>query len=128
MPRPIHLAIFSNSSRPAHHSIYIPSLTSPSLGKIIHVTGNPAVGFFLQFKRNYNISLDDRKYQLLELGMVDEKVVRDDKGGEEVVDTIARDRIEGVALGVEVPGKSSRLFGEDVSENRKFLGVWEGLG
>jgi hypothetical protein len=31
------------------------------------------------------------------------------------VDTTARDRIEGCAVGVEVPGRSKRFFEENVS-------------
>jgi hypothetical protein len=79
MTRPIYLAIFTNGPQHAPWSKWVPALTTPSItttttstttttdaaishsqpprptvevGKLIHVTGNPATGFFLQFKRN----------------------------------------------------------------------------
>lgn len=57
MSRTIHLAIFSNGARPAHYAVFIPSGDAGKVGKLIHVTGTTATGFFLEFKRNYDFGL-----------------------------------------------------------------------
>ncbi|OOO06057.1 hypothetical protein OAory_01017180 [Aspergillus oryzae] len=81
MPRPIYLALFSNGPRPAHWSIFVPTLNSTGQqGKIIHVTGTTATGFFLEFKRNYDFATEDRKYQIMPLVDVEERYVADTVG------------------------------------------------
>lgn len=70
MTRHIYLVIYSNGSRQAHQALFIPTKNTGSKGKVIHVTGNTATGFFLQFKRNYDFALEDRKYQVLLLAEV----------------------------------------------------------
>ncbi|KAB8250292.1 hypothetical protein BDV35DRAFT_389338 [Aspergillus flavus] len=93
MPRPIYLALFSNGPRPAHWSIFVPTLNSTGQqGKIIHVTGTTATGFFLEFKRNYDFATEDRKYQIMPLVDVEE---------------------QSVATVVKPPGPSRELFGKD---------------
>lgn len=117
MTRHIYLVIYSNGSRPAHQALFIPTKNTGSKGKVIHVTGNTATGFFLQFKRNCDFALEDRKYQVLLLAEVDDRIVRDTDtvgNGEPVEDTIARDRIESVATTVLPPGRSPNPFGPDV--------------
>ncbi|KAE8376677.1 hypothetical protein BDV26DRAFT_293910 [Aspergillus bertholletiae] len=115
MPRPIYLAIFSNGPRPAHWSIFIPTINSTNQqGKIIHVTGTTATGFFLEFKRNYDFSTEDRKYQVVPLADVEERYIADTVGdGKLSRDTTARDRLESVATVVKPPGPSPEPFGKD---------------
>ncbi|KAL4811873.1 hypothetical protein BDW67DRAFT_171139 [Aspergillus spinulosporus] len=67
MSRTIYLAIFSNGARPAPYAVFIPSGNAGKVGKLIHVTGTTATGFFLEFKRNYEFSLTQRKHQLIPL-------------------------------------------------------------
>jgi hypothetical protein len=56
MPRKIQLAILNvNPGRPAHWAIYIAQAGETDIGKLINVVGNPATGFFLEFKRNVDI-------------------------------------------------------------------------
>lgn len=55
MSRTMYLILFSNGARPAHYSVFVPTGDTGTKGKIIHVTGNPATGFFLEFKRNYDL-------------------------------------------------------------------------
>jgi hypothetical protein len=100
MPRTIYLAIFSNSKfKPAHWALWLLNPNHPQTGKLIHVTGNPATGFFLEFARNYNLENESRIYQVLPLAQVDDKLVGDARNvdGGESRDTTARDRIESVA-------------------------------
>lgn len=73
----IYLAIYSNGARPAHWAIFIPTLAHEQSGKAIHVTGNTATGFFLEFKRNYDFRIEDRKYQTLHLADVPSHLVHD---------------------------------------------------
>ncbi|OKO94357.1 hypothetical protein PENSUB_11624 [Penicillium subrubescens] len=47
MTHPIHLAVFKNAARPAHWAIFVPTDKDGKVGNLIHVTGNPATGFFL---------------------------------------------------------------------------------
>ncbi|KAJ5781626.1 uncharacterized protein N7518_010109 [Penicillium psychrosexuale] len=67
MTRTIYLAIFSNGARPAHQAIFVPTGDAGMIGKIIHVTRNPAIGSFLQFKRNYNLDTTQRKPHLISI-------------------------------------------------------------
>jgi hypothetical protein len=116
MPRTIYLAVFSNGARPAHQSVFIPTGDSGDAGKIIHVTGNPATGFFLEFKRNYDFALTQRTFQRIPLGQVDDRHVTDTVGdGRGSQDTIARDRLESVATIVPPPGRSPNPFDPLVS-------------
>jgi hypothetical protein len=111
MPRRIYLAVFSNGARPAHQSLFIPTGDSGDSGKIIHVTGNPATGFFLEFKRNYDFSLTQRTFQRFLLGTVKDRYVTDTVGdGTSSQDTIARDRLESAATTVPPPGRSPNPF------------------
>ncbi|KAE8329993.1 hypothetical protein BDV39DRAFT_202577 [Aspergillus sergii] len=115
MPRRIYLALFSNGPRPTHWSIFIPTLSSTGQrGKIIHVTGTTATGFFLEFKRNYDFATEDRKYHIIPLADVEERFVADTVGdGKLSCDTTARDRLESVATVVKPPGPSREPFGKD---------------
>ncbi|EDP53261.1 hypothetical protein KXX16_005474 [Aspergillus fumigatus] len=111
MSRTIHLAIFSNGTRPAHYAVFIPTGDAGKMGKLIHVTGTTATGFFLEFKRNYDFNLTQRKHQLIPLAQVNAQYITDTVGtGQQSADTIARDRLESVATTVPPPGRSANPF------------------
>lgn len=118
MSRTIYLAIFSNGPKPAHQAIFIPTgdADTGKRGKVIHVTGNPATGFFLEFKRNYDFEFEDRKYQVITLAQINARYIRDTVGnGQQSTDTIARDRLESVATIVSPPGPSANPFDSLIS-------------
>ncbi|KAF9884288.1 hypothetical protein FE257_001918 [Aspergillus nanangensis] len=111
MTRTIYLAIFSNGLRPAHYAVFIPSGDAGTEGKIIHVTGTAATGFFLEFKRNYDFTSEQRKYQLLPLAQVNAQYLKDTTGiGQQSSDTTACDRLESSATTVPPPGRSANPF------------------
>lgn len=115
MTRTLYLAIYSNGRKPAHVAVFIPTGDQGDKGKIIHVVGNPATGFFLQFKHNYDFVLDDRKYQIITLATVEDRLAKDTVGnGEPGEDTIARDRLESAATVVQPPGRSANPFDSSV--------------
>lgn len=115
MPRTIYLAVFSNGAKPAHYAVYIPTGGTGEVGKLIHATGNPAMGFFLEFKRNYNFSTTQRNFQQIPLAQVNDQLIIDTGRNERpAVDTTARDRLESVATTVQPPGRSSNPFDPSV--------------
>ncbi|KAK2765225.1 hypothetical protein FQN54_008924 [Arachnomyces sp. PD_36] len=109
MPRTAYLAVFTNGKKPAHWALHFPTTNAQHMGKLIHVTGNPASGFFLEFKRSYDFDATERKYQLLSLAEVDENAVKDTPSLSGA-DTTARDRWETTALDVPPPGRSPNPF------------------
>lgn len=116
MTRFIHLAVFANGPKPAHQAIYIPTGNAGKQGKIIHVTGSPAVGFFLEFKRNYNFADETRKYEIIPLDEVADQYVSDTVGdGMPSINTTARDRLESAAMIVPTPGRCINPFNPEVS-------------
>lgn len=116
MPRTIYLAVFTNGAKPAHYAIFIPTGDVGKKGKLIHVTGSTASGFFLEFKRNYNFITTQRRHQIIPLAQVNEKHVADTVGNNQAsLDTIARDRLESVATTVRPPGRSANPFDPSVS-------------
>lgn len=115
MARTIHLAIFSNGARPAHYAVFVPTGDAGKVGKLIHVTGTTATGFFREFKRNYDFSATQRKHHIIPLAQVDERSITDTVGnGQPAVDTTARDRLESVATIVQPPGRSPNPFDPSV--------------
>lgn len=87
-------------------------------GKVIHVTGTTATGFFLEFKRNYDFITETRHYQLIPLADVDDRYISDTpEKGELVHDTTARDRIESAATIVPPPGRSANPFSSTVGNH-----------
>jgi hypothetical protein len=122
MARTIHLAVFSNGTKPAHWAIWIPTTGEEKVGKVLHVTGNPATGYFLEFKRDYNFDTETRRYRIIALAQVHDQCVTDTPGTE-VVDTTARDRLESAATVVTPPGRSANPFDAGVrrcSSDMKF--------
>jgi len=111
MARSIFLAIFTNKSKPAHWAIWIPTGGQGSLGKLIHVTGNPATGYFLEFKRNYDFQQTNTGHQIIQLGQVHDRFVTDAPVTLPLtMDTTARDRLESTATVVAPPKPSPNPF------------------
>ncbi|KAL4969157.1 uncharacterized protein BDV14DRAFT_196470 [Aspergillus stella-maris] len=111
MSRTMYLAIFSNGPRPAHQSIFIPTGNNGKKGKLIHIDGNPAYGFWLEFLRNFDFDDFVSLFLVVELGLVEGQYVKDIPGnGKQSKDTIARDRLESVATMVPPPGRSLNPF------------------
>jgi hypothetical protein len=132
--REIYHVAFSNGWRNAHWAIFIlspdavplpvPPSTSdtatvkssvtdsttssiPSTGHIIHVIGNKATGFTLEFKRNYSFLDQERRFVITSLGSVSAKFIRErpyDKGKGAVSDATPTDRMEMYATMVKAPG------------------------
>lgn len=116
MPRTIHLALFSNGARPAHFAVFVPTGDVGKAGKLVHVTGTTATGFFLEFKRNYDFSVTQRKHQIIPLALVNDQCIADTVGnGQPSADTTARDRLESVATVVPPPSRSPNPFDPSVS-------------
>ncbi|KAJ5477843.1 hypothetical protein N7530_003352 [Penicillium desertorum] len=107
MPRTIYLAVLSRGTQPAHYAVYIPTGDTGDVGKLIHVTGNPAQGFFLEFRRNYDFEAPPTK---LPTDSPSASGRSDTVGNKEIGDTIARDRFESVATTVQPPGRSPNPF------------------
>ncbi|KDR78330.1 hypothetical protein GALMADRAFT_94990 [Galerina marginata CBS 339.88] len=108
--RPIYLIAYESPLFRSHWALWIPVLESnEKMGKKIHVTGNPHVGFEHEFMRNYCIEDTTRKLNLIKLANVDSKYVVDVPGdGTLSTDTGAADEIEKIALTVTPPSKSLR--------------------
>ncbi|KAL4905915.1 hypothetical protein BDW74DRAFT_152279 [Aspergillus multicolor] len=119
MPRTVYLAVFSNGSRPAHQSVFVPTGNTGTKGKLIHVDGNPAYGFSLEFLRNFDFADFPTLYRIIELGAVDDRFVTDTPGnGQLSKDAIARDRMESVATLVPPPGRGLNPFDPAVGISR----------
>ena len=86
----------SSNDNAAHHPIspflqwiqtnplryYLPTDGQMAKGKLIHVVGNPATGFALEFKRNYDFEQTSRGFRHIPLAQVNDQHVRDtDSGG-----------------------------------------------
>ncbi|KAJ5964328.1 uncharacterized protein N7479_004204 [Penicillium vulpinum] len=116
MTRTIHLVISSNGRKPAHFAIFVPIKDQGLTGKLIHVTGNPATGFFLEFQRNHDIKAihEDAQepYQVLPVAQIGGRYIIDTpyEGTTVVRDTTARDRLESAALSIPPPGRSPNPF------------------
>jgi hypothetical protein len=108
MSRKIYLISYDSPLFPAHWALWIPSASNPSLGKIIHVTGDAAQGFELQFKRNYDISITQRKHHIIPIGSVDNSHIVDGPGGRTVTDDVPTegDTLEETAAKIPAPAKS----------------------
>jgi hypothetical protein len=109
MARDIYLIVYTSPLFPAHWTLWIPTEANPQIGKGIHATGDAANGFQHEFKRNYDLSEEDRAYRLFLLAQVNDRWVVDVPGdGLFSVDTIPVDGVERIALSVPAPGKSLR--------------------
>ena len=106
--------------------MFIPTNDSGEEGKVIHVTGSPAIGFFLEFKRNYSMADTVREYQIVPLAQVDDQYVADTVGDRQLsIDTTARGRIEPIATMVPPPARSPNPFDPSVciSNNKPITAI-----
>ncbi|KAK2753171.1 hypothetical protein FQN54_007997 [Arachnomyces sp. PD_36] len=107
MPRNIYLLVYHQTNRPAHWSLFIPTINKPMVGKRIHVIGSPFTGYKLEFKRNYDLEKTGRPNRKTLLATVDDEYVVDtDRDGGISIDTEAHDVIETKAKEVKPPGAS----------------------
>lgn len=110
MPRGIYVLVFNLPLFAAHQSLWIPSNSTSSIGKSIHVIGDCHSGFSLEFVRHYSIAAERQRYQVVLLGEVNDKFVVDDnirKDGHlhEKRDNVSVDELEAIAQSVPTPGK-----------------------
>ncbi|KAI3299831.1 hypothetical protein DTO002I6_2058 [Penicillium roqueforti] len=87
----------------AHFSIFVPSATNPDRGTKIHAVGAPMAGYVLEFKRNYNPSLDphDRTFPI---GQVASSDIVDSPDAAPSIDSTPRGKIELAAAQIPTPG------------------------
>ncbi|OCK74426.1 hypothetical protein K432DRAFT_420310 [Lepidopterella palustris CBS 459.81] len=83
--------------------VVIPHVDNANVGKLIHASGDAAVGFQIQFERNYNLGATTRRHQIVPLAQVLDHYVLDVKGD----GTLRHDYLEQVALSIPAPGRSS---------------------
>lgn len=111
MVREISLLVYHSQLFPAHWGLWIPSAGNPTVGKVIHVTGDSFTGFGHELKRGYSTVNTDRKPGLFFLANVEDRHIVDTPVCG--VDTIAVDDIERIALATPAPAKSlNRASGE----------------
>ncbi|KAF1960010.1 hypothetical protein CC80DRAFT_438437 [Byssothecium circinans] len=107
MPRTIYLAVFNSPIFPAHWALWIPRHDNENVGKLLQANGDAATGFEICFERNYDISADSRRHQIVSLGQAQDDFVDDFQGnGALVTGQKAHDRLEEVALSVPPPKPS----------------------
>lgn len=101
----------------AHFSIFVPSATNPDRGTKIHAVGAPMAGYVLEFKRNYNPSLDphDRTFPI---GQVASSDIVDSPDAAPSIDSTPRGKIELAAAQIPTPGINQNFMApvDDVSE------------
>jgi hypothetical protein len=102
--RTIYLISARNTSfQRAHFSIFVPSATNPDRGTKIHAVGAPMAGYVLEFKRNYNPSLEPHD-QTFPIGQVHSSDVVDSPDAAPSIDSTPRGKIELAATQVPTPG------------------------
>ena len=87
----------------AHWVVWVPSISSPDICKIIHVVGSPFSGYGLEIKRNTNIK---GLKACFHLATIDGAHVTDDEPGEPSQDVKPTDDLEREAKKVEPPSVS----------------------
>ena len=102
--RTIFLISARNTSfQRAHFSIFVPSVTNPDRGTKIHIVGAPMAGYVLEFKRNYNPSLEPHDHTFA-IGQVDSSDIVDSSDAAPSIDSTPRGKIELAATRVPAPG------------------------
>lgn len=102
--RTIYLISARNTSfQRAHFSIFVPSATNPDRGTKIHAVGAPMAGYVLEFKRNYNPSLDPHD-QTFPIGQVHSSDIVDSPDAAPSIDSTPRGKIELAATQIPTPG------------------------
>lgn len=101
----------SSGARRAHYAIFIPTGDAGEVGKLLHVTGNPATGYLLEFRRKYDFRGTYRKHHVEPLGQVFGRFITDTPGnGQASSDRTAQDDLESIALTVYPPGPRADPF------------------
>lgn len=92
-----------------HHTLYVPSLSSPTTGKSVHCEGSPLLGFVHVVERGYDPK-SGRSSGTFLLGDVDDSHIVDvaDHATEEGDLVKPIDAFERTAFSVPAPGKSLR--------------------
>ncbi|CAI7571674.1 unnamed protein product [Penicillium crustosum] len=102
--RTVYLISARNTSfQRAHFSIFVPSATNPDRGTKIHAVGAPMAGYVLEFKRNYNPSLDPHD-QTFPIGQVHSSDIVDSPDAAPSIDSTPRGKIELAATQIPTPG------------------------
>ncbi|KAF4770948.1 hypothetical protein N7455_005998 [Penicillium solitum] len=102
--RTIYLISARNKSfQRAHFSIFVPSATNPDRETKIHAVGAPMAGYVLEFKRNYNPSLDPHD-QTFPIGQVHSSDIVDSPDAAPSIDSTPRGKIELAATQIQTPG------------------------
>ncbi|CAI7643085.1 unnamed protein product [Penicillium glandicola] len=118
--RTIYLISARNTSfQRAHFSIFVPSATNPDRGTKIHAVGAPMAGYVLEFKRNYNPSIDPHD-QTFEIGQVQSSNIVDSPDAAPSIDSTPRGRIELAATQTPTPGISQNFMApvNDITNKR----------
>lgn len=116
--RAIYLISARNTSfQRAHFSIFVPLATNPDRGTKIHAVGTPMAGYVLEFKRNYNPSLDPHD-QTFPIGQVDSSDIVDSPDAAPSIDSTPRGKIELAATQIPTPGINHNFMApvNDVSD------------
>ncbi|KAK3900204.1 hypothetical protein C8A05DRAFT_36168 [Staphylotrichum tortipilum] len=107
-PRPFYLCIDGRTPKArGHFALFLPNSPSKSppgsVGTVIHVVGNPLLGFFHEFKRNFNTA--DAKWpgKAVLLGYLLQDVHQDPESEGVWIGNLAEGVLEREALEVEVP-------------------------
>lgn len=93
----------NTSFQRAHFSIFVPSATNPDRGTKIHAVGALMAGYVLEFKRNYNPSLDPHD-QTFPIGQVHSSDIVDSPDAAPSIDSTPRGKIELAATQIPTPG------------------------
>jgi hypothetical protein len=116
--RTIYLISARNTAfQRAHFSIFVPSITSEK-GTKIHAVGAPMAGYVLEFKRNYNPSMESHD-QLFPIGQIHSSHIIDAPlDAPPSIDSTPRGNIELAAAQIPAPGISQNFIApvNDVSD------------
>jgi hypothetical protein len=114
--RPLYLLVNGRTSKArGHFAIFIPNASdvdqAPSkdwscAGAVIHVVGNPMIGFHHQFKRNFNTYGWKTLVTAVLLGHVQHSLHVDPSAAKYSEDTVALGTLDAAALQVPTPRKS----------------------
>lgn len=114
--RPVYLFVYGRSSRSrGHFAIFIPnaldvnqppSVNETCTGTVIHVVGSPLMGFYHEFKRNYNTYGSKSFSAAVLLGYVQESLHVDPSTNVVSKDIVPLGALDAAALQVPGPEKS----------------------
>lgn len=119
--RPVYLAKFRSSpNQRAHFAIYVPnadhaekdisSMSTHSLGTLIHVIGAPMTGFFHEFKRNYDPTQSAFLQDIVRIASINSEHIRDPENSTLSKDNVAMGRLDFLALQLSAPRISQNFL------------------